>query len=74
MSDAMTDWTKYSQDKESIEYELRLKISDAIQRKINIAKESNISNHFLLGLELANAVVLDRLNDALDEEEENLLF
>lgn len=74
MSDAMTDWSKYSYDKETIEYELILKISNEIQRKIVNAKELKISNHFLSGLELANAVVLNRLNNALDEEQQTLLL
>jgi hypothetical protein len=70
----VTTWANHSQEKERIEYETRLKISNDIQRKINIVKEGNLSGQFLLGLELANAMVLDTLNDALDDGLQNPLF
>jgi hypothetical protein len=70
----VTTWANHSQEKERIEYETRLKISNAIQRKINIVKEGNISGEFLLGLELANALVLDVLNATLDDKPQNPLL
>jgi hypothetical protein len=70
----VTTWANHSQEKERIEYETRLKISNAIQRKINIVKEGNISGEFLLGLELANALVLDVLNVTLDDKPQNPLL
>lgn len=58
MSDATTNWSNFSQDKENIEYETRHKLSRDIQEKINIASERGMNNHFISGLELANSIVL----------------
>ena len=58
MSDAMTNWSIFSQQKENIEYELRHKISEHIQNNINIASERGLNNHFISGLELANSIVI----------------
>lgn len=58
MSDAMTNWSNFSQDKENIEYETRHKISRLIKDNIDIASARGINNHFISGLELANSIVL----------------
>lgn len=58
MSDAMTNWSTYSQDKNNIEYEVRHKLSKLIKENIDISSARGINNHFISGLELANSIVL----------------
>lgn len=58
MSDAMTNWSNFSQDKENQEYETRHKLSRLIQEKISTASTRGMNTHFISGLELANSIVL----------------
>lgn len=58
MSDAMTNWSNFSQDKENHEYETRHKLSRLIQENINTASARGMNTHFISGLELANSIVL----------------
>jgi hypothetical protein len=58
MSDAITNWSNFSQQKENIEYELRHKVSKLIQNNIDIASARGLNNHFISGLELANSIVI----------------
>lgn len=67
-------WSTYEQERSRIEYETRLKIAESIQRKINIVRESGISNHLLIGLELANAIVLNMNSSEIDESEQPTLM
>lgn len=58
MSDAMTNWSNFANQKEEIEYEIRHKLSRLIKENIDIASARGINNHFISGLELANSIVL----------------
>jgi hypothetical protein len=67
-------WSDYDEFRSRIEYDTRNKISEDIQRKIAIVKESSLPNEFLAGLALANAIVLQQTEDiALDESPQTLL-
>jgi hypothetical protein len=67
-------WSDYDEFRSRIEYDTRNKISEDIQRKIAIVKESSLPNEFLAGLALANAIVLQQTEDiALDESSQTLL-
>lgn len=61
--DTAVKWSNYEEFRSRVEYETRNKISEKIQRKINIVKESQISKDLYIGLEIANAIVLGTLND-----------
>jgi hypothetical protein len=52
-------WSSYDTHKIQIESELRWKIAEVIEQKIDASRTAGISNHFISGLELAKAVVLD---------------
>lgn len=52
-------WSSYDTHKIQIESELRWKIAEVIEQKIDASRTAGISNHFISGLELARAVVLD---------------
>ena len=67
-------WSDYDEFRSRIEYDTRNKISEDIQRKIAIVKESSLPNQFLAGLALANAIVLQQTEDiVLDESPQTLL-
>lgn len=67
-------WSDYDEFRSRIEYDTRNKISEDIQRKIAIVKESSLPNEFLAGLSLANAIVLQQTEDiVLDESPQTLL-
>jgi hypothetical protein len=67
-------WSDYDEFRSRIEYDTRNKISEDLQRKIAIVKESSLPNEFLAGLALANAIVLQQTEDiALDESPQTLL-
>jgi hypothetical protein len=67
-------WSDYDEFRSRIEYDTRNKISEDIQRKIAIVKESSLPNEFLAGLALANAIVLQQTEDiVLDESPQTLL-
>jgi hypothetical protein len=67
-------WSDYDEFRSRIEYDTRNKISEDLQRKIAIVKESFLPNEFLAGLELANAIVLRQTEDiVLDESPQTLL-
>lgn len=67
-------WSDYDEFRSRIEYDTRNKISEDLQRKIAIVKESFLPNEFLAGLELANAIVLQQTEDiVLDESPQTLL-
>lgn len=52
-------WSSYDTHKMQIESELRWRIAEVIEQKINLSRTAEISNHFISGLELAKAIVLD---------------
>lgn len=52
-------WSTYEQHKVQIESELRCKIAEVIEKKIDDARRDYDSPNFIFGLEFAKAVVLD---------------
>lgn len=52
-------WSTYEQHKVQIESELRWKIAELIEQKIEASRTNEILNDYVLGLQLAKAIVLD---------------
>jgi hypothetical protein len=52
-------WSSYDQHKVQIESELRWKIAEVIEQKIDISRTNEILSDYVLGLQLAKAIVLD---------------
>ncbi len=57
-TDSIT-WSSYETHKIQIESELRWKIAEVIEQKIDASRTAGISNYFISGLELGKAIVLD---------------
>lgn len=56
-------WSTYEQHKVQIESELRWKIAEVIEQKINAARRDYDSPYLVSGLELAKSIVLDLDNN-----------
>jgi len=67
-------WSSYDQHKVQIESELRWKIAEVIEQKIDDARRADISNHFISGMELAKAIVLDLHMKESSNSEHEVLF
>lgn len=62
-------WSSYETHKIQIESELRWKIAEVIEQKINRARTIGMSNHFISGLEVCKSAVLglDDKNEVFPE-------
>lgn len=67
-------WSSYEQHKVQIESELRWKIAEVIEQKIKESHASEVLNHYVFGLELAKAIVLDFNNKESSNEQHPALF
>ena len=57
--DTAFTWSSYDQHKVQIESELRWKIAELIEQKIDASRTNEILSDYVLGLQLAKAIVLD---------------
>ena len=67
-------WSSYETHKIQIESELRWKIAEVIEQKIEQARSRGVTNHFISGMELGLAVVLDLHKEGKASEEQPELF
>lgn len=67
-------WSSYEQHKVQIESELRWKIAELIEQKIDTARRDYDSPNFISGLELAKSIVLDLDNRKSSNQYDSVLF
>lgn len=67
-------WSSYETHKIQIESELRWKIAEVIEQTTDASRTAGISNHFISGLELAKAIVLDMHTKEKETEKTPELF
>jgi hypothetical protein len=72
--DTAFTWSSYDQHRTRIEYETRHKIAEVIEQKIQQARSRGVTNHFIAGMELGLAVVLNLHKEAEGFEEQPELF
>jgi hypothetical protein len=72
--DTAFTWSSYDQHRTRIEYETRHKIAEVIEQKIEQARSRGVTNHFISGMELGLAVVLDLHKEGTASEEQPELF
>jgi hypothetical protein len=72
--DTAFTWSSYDQHRTRIEYETRHKIAEVIEQKIDEARSRGVTNHFIAGMELGLAVVLNLHKEAEGSEEQPELF
>jgi hypothetical protein len=73
MRDGSDTWNDVEAIKEQAIYDTEHKIAELIERKIRICREAQISNQFLMGLELAKLIVL-RLDEPSNEDQQEINF
>jgi hypothetical protein len=72
--DTAFTWSSYDQHRMRIEYETRHKIAEVIEQKIEQARSRGVTNHFIAGMELGLAVVLNLHKEAEVSEKQPELF
>ena len=72
--DTAFTWSSYDQHRTRIEYETRHKIAEVIEQQIQQARSRGVTNHFIAGMELGLAVVLNLHKEAEGSEEQPELF
>ncbi len=72
--DTAVRWSNYDTHRSQIEYEVRNKIYDELKALVETSKLKGISNHFIAGLECAQAQVLGFKPEELGQNDQSVLF
>jgi hypothetical protein len=72
--DTAVRWSNYDTIRSQIEYEVRHKIYDELKVVVEASKLQGISNHFIAGLECAQAKVLRLEPQENGPDAESVLF
>lgn len=72
--DTAVRWSNYDTHRSQIEYEVRNKIYSDIKAIVDTSKLQGISNHFIAGLECAQAKVLRLEPQETEPDAESVLF
>jgi hypothetical protein len=72
--DVAVRWSNYDTHRSQIEYEVRNKIYDDIKAIVETSKLQGISDHFIAGLECAQAQVLRSEPKESEQDVESVLF
>jgi hypothetical protein len=72
--DTAVRWSNYDTHRSQIEYEVRNKIYSDIKAIVDTSKLQGISNHFIAGLECAQAQVLRFEAQETEPDAESVLF
>lgn len=72
--DTAVRWSNYDTHRSQIEYEVRNKIYEDIKAVLETSREKRISNHFIAGLECAQALVLRLDEQEKEPDAESVLF
>lgn len=73
-NDVAVTWSSYETFKNEIETNVRHKIYDDIKQIVETSKLQDISNHFIAGLECAQAKVLGFSMSEKEPDPESVLF
>jgi hypothetical protein len=72
--DTAVRWSNYDTHRSQIEYEVRNKIYSDIKAIVDTSKLQGISNHFIAGLECAQAQVLRFETQEIEPDAKSVLF
>ena len=72
--DTAVRWSTYDTHRSQIEYDVRNKIYSDIKAIVETSKLQGISNHFIAGLECAQAQVLGFKTEELEQNDQSVLF